>query len=441
MPPKAHEDPPAEGGEPQEPDAPAEPEIHKKCFRIGGQVYYGECKAVEESGDAGADPDPGAGADETFIRHGYGKQVFSASTVTGETAIMAEYEGYWVDDVIHGHGSYKWADGSSYEGNFENGQMTGYGRYQWPEGSSFTGMWAQNQMSGQGRFDSAFDGDFLQGTFRRNCFQQHNGMWLDVHREHRKAERLRIAEGEPRGVNILRCTTFEAFEQGLQDTLKENFIPLVVADESFQSDPLSWVSKLDSSTPSNVDPVTRVRLEKVALAKRRQHDYCRFFYDAIKEALLSYNWLSIVYDSVSEENPQGPDAEVAGPLSLPDEWRLEHFFEQKCLPLETFDLKLFNGRRMSQFYLPDKDMKNAEMNEDVDPPAPASEDMPSTVYNLRLMLVTIGRIAAEMSDSEVRAGIIARYGTHLPLHRTQIILLSEDLGYDETGFDSTQRPY
>merc|ERR1712118_123618 len=96
------------------------------------------------------------------------------------------------------------------------------------------------------------------------------------------------------------------------------------------------------------------------------HDYCRFFYDAIKEALLSYNWLSIVYDSASEENPQGPDAEVAGPLSLPDEWRLEHFFEQKCLPLETFDLKLFNGRRMSQFYLPEADKEKDEKAEEKD---------------------------------------------------------------------------
>jgi hypothetical protein len=422
MGPKKDDPPPAESEEPQEPVEPTEPEIHKKCFRIGGQVYYGECKAAEDS--------------EDFIRHGYGKQVFSAATVTGEMAIMAEYEGYWVEDVIHGHGSYKWADGSSYEGNFIDGQMHGYGRYQWPEGSSFSGMWANNQMSGQGRFDSAFDGDFLQGTFRRNCFQQHNSMWLDVHREHRKAERLRIAEGEPRGINILRCTTKDAFEQGLAETLAENLIPLVVADESFQGDPLNWVSPCTAATT--------VRLDQVALAKRRQSDYCRSFYDAIKEALVTHNWFTIVYDAVSEENPQtGTDDTVAsGPLSLPEEWRLEHFFDQKCLPLEVFDLKLFNGRRMSQFYLPDKDKAETESKEedDAQPPEPLEEE-PKVVHNLRLMLVTLGRIAAEMSDSEVRAGIIARYGTHVPLHRTQIILLSEDMGYDQTGFDSTQRPY
>eukprot|EP00746_Dinoflagellata_sp_MGD_P163089 gnl/MRDRNA2_/MRDRNA2_90959_c0_seq1.p1 gnl/MRDRNA2_/MRDRNA2_90959_c0~~gnl/MRDRNA2_/MRDRNA2_90959_c0_seq1.p1 ORF type:complete len:422 (+),score=97.24 gnl/MRDRNA2_/MRDRNA2_90959_c0_seq1:115-1380(+) len=421
MPPKKEEAAAADEVEPQEQELPQEPEIHKKCFRVGGQVYYGECKLSGE----------GEAEEEGWVRHGYGKQVFSAATVTGETAILAEYEGYWVEDVIHGHGSYKWADGSSYEGNFADGQMNGYGRYQWPEGSCFSGMWSKNQMSGQGRFDSAFDGDFLQGTFRRNCFQQHNGMWLDVHREHRKAERLRIAEGEPRGINIVRCTTLEAFQQGLADTLAENFIPLVVADESFQGDPLSWVKPCDAATT--------VRLDQVALAKRRQHDYCSFFYDAIKEALLTNNWLTIVYDAVSEENPQTgtDDNVVTGPLSLPDEWRLEHFFEQKCLPLEVFDLKLFNGRRMSQFYLPEKGKEEAATES---PPEPL-EDQPTEIQNLRLMLVTLGRIAAEMSDSEVRAGIIARYGGHVPLHRTQIILLSEDMGYDQTGFDSTQRPY
>merc|ERR1712124_168698 len=109
-----------------------------------------------------------------------------------------------------------------------------------------------------------------------------------------------------------------------------------------------------------------------------------------------------------------------------------------------FDLKLFNGRRMSQFYLPEAEKaekaEKAEMEDDDPQPPEPLEDEPAVIHNLRLMLVTLGRIAAEMSDSEVRAGIIARYGDHMPLHRTQIILLSEDVGYDQTGFDSTQRP-
>lgn len=439
MPPKA--------GESEERTASKEPEdeivepveevIQKKCFRIGGQVYYGECK---KNGQVYLD---GEGESEDFIRHGYGKQVFSAVTVTGEMAILSEYEGYWEEDVISKHGTYKWADGSSYEGSFENGQMHGYGRYQWPEGSSYTGMWANNQMSGQGRFDSEFDGDFLQGVFWRNCFQQHDGKHLDIHREHRKAERLRIAEGEPRGVNITRCTSKEAFEQGLTDILAENLIPLVVADESFPGDPLSWIAPCDETTT--------VSLDQVALAKRRQNDYRRVFYEAIKESLKTYKWLTIVYDAVSEENPQTgtDDNEGSGSLTLPDEWRLEHFFEQNCLPLEVFDLKIFNGRRMSQFYLPEEkkvEQRGDDQGYDMDgqsgdgPSGGAEdEDQPTIVHKLRLMLVTLGRIAADMSDSEVRAGIIARYGAHLPLHRTQILLLSEAVGDD--GFDATQRLY
>jgi len=288
MAPKKDDLPPTDGEQPEEPDEPPEPEIHKKCFRIGGQVYYGECKKVEDT--------------EDFVRHGYGKQVFSAMTTSKEMVVMAEYEGHWSEDVINGHGSYKWADGSSYEGNFLDGKMHGYGRYQWPEGSCYTGSWANNQMSGQGRFDSAFDGDFLQGTFSRNCFQQHNGQWLDVHREHRKAERLRIADGEPRGVNILRCTSQDAFEQGIQDTLAENLVPLIVADESFQGDPLSWVKPCS--------PATMVSIPKMALAKRRQRDYCDVFYQSIKTALEHGEWFTIVYDAVSEENPQAGQEDV-----------------------------------------------------------------------------------------------------------------------------------
>jgi len=422
------EAPPAEAEQPEEPEEPAEPEIHKKCFRIGGQVYYGECKKIDDT--------------EDFVRHGYGKQVFSADTTSKETVVMAEYEGHWSEDVINGHGNYKWADGSSYEGNFLDGKMHGYGRYQWPEGSSYTGTWADNQMSGPGRFDSAFDGDFLQGTFSRNCFQQHNGQWLDVHREHRKAERLRIADGEPRGINIVRCTNPEAFDDAAKATLAENLIPLVVADETFQGDLLTLVKPCSKATT--------VSIPEVALAKRRQRDYCNTFYQAIKQALERGDWLTIAFDAVSEENPQAgtDDNAGSGPSMLPDEWRLEHFFDKRCLPLEAFDLKLFNGRRMSQFYLPEEGKADTEpVTEDDDGAMPTPEQLqemeeqPQVVYNLRMCIVTLGRIAAEMSDSEVRAGIIAQYGTHVPLHRAQIILLSEDSGYDQTGFDTTQRPY
>jgi len=180
----------------------------------------------------------------------------------------------------------------------------------------------------------------------------------------------------------------------------------------------------------------------MALAKRRQRDYCDVFYQSIKTALEHGEWFTIVYDAVSEENPQaGTDDNTVSGL-LPDEWRLEHFFDKRCLPLEVFDLKLFNGRRMSQFYLPPEPKAEGDAGADADDDTlntPQMEDEQEVFHSLRSCIVMLGRIAAEMSDSEVRAGIIAQYGTHVPLHRAQIILLSEDTGDD--GFDSTQRPF
>lgn len=422
--------------EPAEPEEPGEPEILKKCFRIGGQVYYGDCKSDKDA--------PGG-----WVRHGYGRQVNSAETVTGEKFTVSTYEGYWVDDVMSGHGTFQWPDGSSYEGSFLDNEMNGFGRYVWPEGSSYSGMWVHSQMSGQGRFDSGFDGDFLQGDFHRNCFRQHDGQWLDVHREHRKAERLRIAEGEARNIQVRRCASREDFARALQETLDENLVPLIVADDSFQADPLGWLGE-DRSEPSTV------HLERAALAKRRQHDYRRLFYDAVQTSLLEYKWLTIVFDTAVEENPQTGTEDRASGLRLPEEWRLAHFFDPQSLPLEVFNLKIFNGRQMGKFFLPESDQKAAppetfdeeEGGDDGDDQAMTRKmellkqnaAVPQVANHLRAAVVTLGRIRSEISDSEVRAGVLARYSDHIPLHCTSVILLSAGAYLDDVGLNATRMP-
>ena len=37
------------------------------------------------------------------------------------------YQGSWLNDLKHGHGTYHWSDGGSYLGDFENGLRHGFG--------------------------------------------------------------------------------------------------------------------------------------------------------------------------------------------------------------------------------------------------------------------------------------------------------------------------
>jgi hypothetical protein len=37
------------------------------------------------------------------------------------------YEGFFKDDLPHGKGAYRWANGSIFEGNFIDGMRQGYG--------------------------------------------------------------------------------------------------------------------------------------------------------------------------------------------------------------------------------------------------------------------------------------------------------------------------
>jgi len=197
---KAVEAAPVEEQAQEEEQEPAEPEILKnKCFRVGSQLYYGECKVGyrERKG--------------TFVRHGLGRQVSSVATPAAykfaavdqekpsyETVVLGTYEGNFEEDLMSGSqgtNTYKWSDGSSYEGAFVGGQLHGHGRFVWPDGSAYEGAWYMGTMNGQGRLNSRFDGRFLQGRFHRNCFQKQDGRWVDVVQQLRLEEAPLGAQG------------------------------------------------------------------------------------------------------------------------------------------------------------------------------------------------------------------------------------------------------
>eukprot|EP00929_Paragymnodinium_shiwhaense_P000760 TRINITY_DN100998_c0_g1_i1.p1 TRINITY_DN100998_c0_g1~~TRINITY_DN100998_c0_g1_i1.p1 ORF type:complete len:447 (+),score=120.77 TRINITY_DN100998_c0_g1_i1:58-1398(+) len=431
--------PPPEESPPEEEEAPEpEPVFSQKCLKVGGQVYYGICKP-------GTAANGGVG---TFVRHGAGRQVTTAKNVIGEDVVIYTYQGNWKDNEMDGDGSFSWPDGSSYEGAFTKGEVHGYGRFTWPEGSSYTGDWIKGQMNGKGRFDSKFDGDFMEGAFHRDYFQdpRRGGRWVCITGEHQAAERKAIREGNPSTMPVRRCYDREALAGVLQGALEDGFVPFLVADESLppsaSSTTAAWAGDCGA-----MDASAAVRVSDVEVLRRRHGDYMGPFASAMRNALLSEqgHWMTLLWD----------DEELA---ELPAAWKLEHFLSAHSLPLEAFHPKLFNGRHMAVPFLP------SELQEELDAhrrdpmasakrpsqasrpgstePPPASEEAPPEedgeggvgipapslpappkVYHLRFMVAALAKLAGGLTDDAVRDSLIRRYGGHMPLHRMAAVLL------------------
>jgi len=41
------------------------------------------------------------------------------------------YEGYWLNNRMHGKGKFTWSDGHLYEGEYVNDKRQGYGIFNW----------------------------------------------------------------------------------------------------------------------------------------------------------------------------------------------------------------------------------------------------------------------------------------------------------------------
>ena len=70
-------------------------------------------------------------------RHGYGIMVWSH-----DKSDKVRYEGYYQNDVRHGHGVMEYRDGSRYVGEWANNQRNGEGVMEDREGKVlYKGMW------------------------------------------------------------------------------------------------------------------------------------------------------------------------------------------------------------------------------------------------------------------------------------------------------------
>lgn len=61
-----------------------------------------------------------------------------------------KYEGYWLNNLKHGHGVYYWHDGHVYTGNWAYDNRNGRGELLWANKKQYVGNWKDNRFYGKG---------------------------------------------------------------------------------------------------------------------------------------------------------------------------------------------------------------------------------------------------------------------------------------------------
>jgi hypothetical protein len=51
------------------------------------------------------------------------------------------FKGEWLNNEMHGKGTFTWKDGRKYFGSYVHDKKHGYGIFTWPDGREYDGMW------------------------------------------------------------------------------------------------------------------------------------------------------------------------------------------------------------------------------------------------------------------------------------------------------------
>ncbi|KAH0789415.1 radial spoke head 10 B-like isoform X3 [Histomonas meleagridis] len=110
-----------------------------------------------------------------------------------------EYEGEMQNGIIHGNGTYKWADlGITYTGTFNWGDFTGKGKITFNDGSSYEGEIVNGVRNGTGTYRKngehpfVYTGEWLNGKFHgkgicyfgeEGCHHRYEGEFVSGERE------------------------------------------------------------------------------------------------------------------------------------------------------------------------------------------------------------------------------------------------------------------
>ena len=80
------------------------------------------------------------------------------------------YDGQYINDKKHGHGTFEWESGNIYVGNYCEDERQGYGVMRWTDGSTYMGTWDQGIQQGIGVMIFP-DGSRRAGLFEQNVFK------------------------------------------------------------------------------------------------------------------------------------------------------------------------------------------------------------------------------------------------------------------------------
>ena len=95
------------------------------------------------------------------------KQNDANSVVTSmKITRWSTYEGTFQNDVYHGHGMLRLADGLSYKGQFDGGKFAGSGFLRYPDSGEYSGMFQKGMRWGDGNMKYK-NGDWYDGEWRR----------------------------------------------------------------------------------------------------------------------------------------------------------------------------------------------------------------------------------------------------------------------------------
>lgn len=150
MPKKAPE--PVAEPEPQEEVPQVPQEGNGKFEYINGTSYEGDWKLF----------------DGVKKKHGHGRIVHGNSHADSHGNEV--YEGEWVEDLMHGTGTYTFTSGATYHGQWIKGKRHGVGKIEYPDGSSYDGQWENDMMHGNGKYTDN-DGIEWEGIFVDNTFE------------------------------------------------------------------------------------------------------------------------------------------------------------------------------------------------------------------------------------------------------------------------------
>jgi hypothetical protein len=99
------------------------------------------------------------------MKHGHGTAIYTGINGKGHE----EYDGDWVDDLMHGFGKYTFTSGGIYTGEWSRGKMHGKGKMLNADGTSYDGDWRDNAMSGEGIYIDIdkvkWEGIFINGSY------------------------------------------------------------------------------------------------------------------------------------------------------------------------------------------------------------------------------------------------------------------------------------